>query len=285
MGNTVSCIIRTYNEAKYIGKLIEVLRSQEECGEDVQIVIVDSGSTDSTVEIARNHEVNLIRIPKRQFNYSKALNLGIENSTGDLIVILSAHSIPCRNDWLHRIVAHFEDKKVAGVYCKQVPWPGAEWREAFRIRNTFGNDSKVFCKDNSDSEMSFSNAASCIRRSVWERHPFVIMPAAEDRDWASWAINNSYSIIYEAEAQVYHSHDDSCRSAARRRIAVQKAADLRQARNRNMFLTCKQAITWIYRDICQIISLKNCDWSKLKLVRDCFARGYWYLRDFNRKSD
>lgn len=217
MRNTVSCIIRTYNEAEYIGNLIEVLRSQEECGEGVEIVIVDSGSTDSTVEIAKNHEVNLIQIPKKEFNYSEALNLGIENSTGDLIVILSAHSIRCKNDCLHRMITHFKDEKVAGVYCKQAHWPDANWRELLRIRNIFGNDSKVFCKDDSDSEISFSNAASCIRRSVWERHPFVITPAAEDRDWTSWAIENPYSIVYEAEAQVYHSHHDSCRNAAKRR--------------------------------------------------------------------
>jgi len=113
---TISAVIRTYNEAKYVGQVIETIRSQEKFGDVVEIVVVDSGSTDTTVDIAKSHRVRLIEIPQEEFNYSKSLNQGIENSTGDLIVILSAHSVPLTNRWLQTMVAHFEERTVAGVH-------------------------------------------------------------------------------------------------------------------------------------------------------------------------
>ena len=284
MCKKVSCIIRTYNEANYLGELIEALRAQASFCYDLEIVVVDSGSKDSTVAIARHHGATLIEIPKAEFNYSKALNLGIEHSTGELILIMSAHAIPCQDEWLQKMLSNFKNDSVAAVYCRQVPWAGADWREVSRIADAFGSESRVFCKDSFDQEICFSNAASCIRRSVWEKQSFVVMPAAEDREWASWAVRNGYTIVYEAEVQVYHSHDDSCRKAAQRRIEVEKTVDIKLARNRNIFFTCKQAIGWVCKDIRHIMSLNNNRWKKPKMIMDCFVCGYWYIVDFGGKS-
>jgi rhamnosyltransferase len=284
MSTTISCVIRTYNEAKYIGILIETLKRQKYSDGEVEIIVIDSGSTDSTVEIARSFDVNLIEIPKVEFNYSRTLNLGIEHSMGDFIVILSAHSMPCKNDWLYRMITHFEDKKVAGVYCRQVPWHDAGWYEVLRVSNMFGNTSRIYRKENRDVDFFFSNAASCIRRSVWQEHPF-IMSAAEDQEWADWALRKGYEILYDAEAMVYHSHTDNCRQTAQRMIELEMAADIRLRRNRNTLLTCKQAFGLVYGSLRQIIPLNNCKWSKAKMILDCFAQGFWYVMDFKRKSN
>jgi rhamnosyltransferase len=280
MTSTVSCIVRTYNEAQHIGKLIEVLQLQGKALGGLEIVVVDSGSTDSTVEIVRNHNVNLIQIPKEEFNYSKALNLGIEHSSGNLLLIMSAHAIPYQDTWLREMLSHFTNESVAGVYCKQFPWPGADWREVSRIAAVFGSEPKVFCQKNHSKEVAFSNAASCIRRSVWERHHFVVMPAVEDREWASWAVANGYAIIYSTAVQVYHSHNDSSRKAAQRRIEVEKAYDILNRRNRNIYLTYKEALGWTCKDIRKIVFLKDNKLKKLKMIRDCLACGYWYIVDF-----
>jgi len=87
------------------------------------------------------------------------------------------------------------------------------------------------------------------------------MPAAEDWEWASWAVENIYSVVYEAEVQIYHSHNDSCQNVAKRRIEVQKVVDIKDARKRNIFLTCKQAIGWVCKDIRHIMSLNNNRWN------------------------
>jgi len=284
MRNTISCVIRTYNESRHLGKLIEVLRSQQSDCEHPEIIVVDSGSTDSTVEIAESHKVKLIKMPKSEFNYSKSLNLGIESSTGGLIVILSAHSIPCNNDWLQRMCAHFENERIAAVYCRQVPWPGADPAEVFRIKNTFGTQSKIFSRDTINENMRFSNAASCIRQSLWKKHPFTIMPAAEDREWAQWAIKNGYQVIYDAEAPVYHSHNESCRKSAQRIVEIEKAADIRLLRKRNLLLTIKQAMGRFIRHLVVVYSSEHFKGSRAHHSVKCLLTSFWYLVDFHRND-
>jgi len=283
MAGQISVIIRTYNEAKFIGRLIERLRAQQQYGEDLEILIVDSGSTDSTTDIVKKHDVKLISIARKEFNYSKALNLGIERSEGELVVILSAHSIPCSSDWLMKMVQHFQDEDVAGVYCRQKPWPDAEAGEVLRIEKTFGACSKMFSRSVPDGAMRFSNAASCVRRSVWKKHPFVMLPAAEDREWSEWAIANGYKIIYDSEAEVYHSHSESCRKATQRVIELEKSADIRSNRRRNLLLTTKQSVGWCIRDIRRVFSSECNGGSRIKSAVECVAKSFWYVLDFNRK--
>lgn len=280
----VSVVIRTYNEAQYIGRLIETLRSQTEYGERLEIIVIDSGSTDTTVDIVRKCDVNVISISRHEFNYSKALNLGTEHTKGELIIVISAHSIPLGKGWLLKMVKHFKDENVAGVYCRQVPWPEADGAETLRIERTFGANSKVFHTDMSLESMHFSNAASCIRRSVWEKHRFVILPAAEDDEWARWAIKNGYKIVYEADVLVYHSHNESYRSTARRVIELTKAADVRPLQKRNFLLVIKQALGWFIRDLTAVFSSHHFRGRRIQHFARSAACCFWYVVDFNRNN-
>lgn len=280
----ISCVIRTLNEANFIGRLIESLRTQKNIDADLEIIVVDSGSTDSTVEIVKKYGIKLIEISKEQFNYSYSLNLGIKQTKSDLIVILSAHAIPCQNNWLQKMVSRFENSKVAGVYSRQIPWTDADLGETLRIKRMFGENQKSFSKETPNADMHFSNAASCIRRSIWEKHPFVIMPAAEDHEWAHLVIENGYTIIYEAKAAVRHSHNDSCRKSAQRMIQLEKSADIRLSRKRNPILTIKQSIGWFIKDVKRILSPTYGNGRRLKLASQCIARSFWYIVDFNRKT-
>lgn len=276
----VSFVIRTYNEEKFLGRLLEVIAAQEGQKERPQIIVVDSGSTDRTVEIAKSWRVNLLEIPKAEFNYSRALNLGIGSSCGEFIAVLSAHAIPRSNDWLARMLSHFKTAGVAGVCCRETPWPDADWREVLRLRTTFGEQTRVYDKSSTDLSVTFSNAASCIRRTVWEEHPFVVMPYAEDREWARWALANGYKIVYEANAVVYHSHNETCRQAARRLINIEKANDLTEGRRRTLLLTARQAGGLVYRDIRAGLQIADSKRNHLALLRDSIARGYWFMHDF-----
>lgn len=285
MNNTISCVIRTFNEAASIRNLILSIRSQKNISTEPEIIVVDSGSTDSTTEILKTLGVTLIEIEKGEFNYSTALNLGIKRSSGNLIVILSAHTKLCQDTWLQKMFSHFKDEKVAGVYCKQIPWPNASWWEILRIENTFGKNSVRFSRGSEPFEcnLQFSNAASCIRRDVWNIHPFV-MPTAEDREWAAWAVENGYTIIYEAEAAVYHSHADTLQNGARRIIQIEKSADLRLSRNRTLLFTMGQAIKMVNRDMRKVFAYNSHKESKFKLCLQAICRGFWYFVDFSRRK-
>src|SRR5918992_6344856 len=81
---TVGVVIRTLNEAELVGTCLETLKSQR-CDYELDILVVDSGSTDGTLEISRSHGARIHEISPDDFDYSKALNAGIERVGGDLV--------------------------------------------------------------------------------------------------------------------------------------------------------------------------------------------------------
>jgi hypothetical protein len=277
---TVSFVIRTYNEAAFIGRLLDVLAQQKDAPAGAEIIVVDSASTDATTDIAKSKGAALLHIKKEEFDYSKALNRGIEKASGEFIVILSAHSIPRDSDWLRSMLAHFGTANVAGVYSRQVAWPDAQWWEVRRVGKEFGDAPAVFEMKNNSPAVSFSNAASCIRRAVWEKRPFMLA-TGEDAEWATWAVSQGFKIVYEPRVAVFHSHHESCRQAMRRVIEFEKVGDQRLGRSRTALLTLKQAIGRTVRDLRDVLKLQNSQHSRLRLTWESLVRGYWFLRDFH----
>src|SRR6187549_2224587 len=102
-----SIIIRAYNEERHIGRLLEGIRQQTI--RDVEIILVDSGSTDGTDSVAETFGARIVRIPSSEFTFGRSLNLGIQAATRELIVIASAHVYPVYPDWLEFLLRPFED--------------------------------------------------------------------------------------------------------------------------------------------------------------------------------
>ncbi|HUV41740.1 MAG TPA: glycosyltransferase [Sedimentisphaerales bacterium] len=283
MNRPISAVIRTYNEAEYIGRLIQTLRAQTDYGKHLEIITVDSGSTDDTVDILKNNDIDVLTISRAEFNYSKALNLGIEHSKGYLIVILSAHAIPCEEKWLAGMAETFEDQTTAGAYCRQIPWPQADPIEVKRITKMFPEDSMTFSNNTPLGNMNFSNAASCIRRRIWEKHPFAILPAAEDREWSKWAVRNGYKIVYDSKLRAYHSHTEPSRKTAQRIIEIERSADVpKHPAKTSAMVTLKKSIGWFRRDM-KTILCSNCSVPMtIKYSMQCLQRSFWYVVDFHR---
>jgi len=279
----VSVIIRTYNEAEYIARLCQVLRDQEEYGENLEIMVVDSGSDDGTVELVKGMKAILIEIPQEKFTYSGALNSGIEASNGDYLVFLSAHAIPRNREWIKKMLEPFSDEETAGVYSRQVAWPEAGLDEMIRLSRTFGEESRLYRGVDRDKP-AFSNAASCIRRVVWEKHSFVEMPAAEDREWAEWVLSHGWRIEYQAEAEVYHSHQESCRKAAHRVMELEQAADEKLGRRRTRLLTLKQAVGWFFRSVKEAITAKSGPGKKITYLVKSVLRSVWYVAEWEKQK-
>jgi glycosyltransferase involved in cell wall biosynthesis len=114
MGRPItSFVIRTYNEEKWIGTVLQTLLDQTR--KDFEIIIVDSGSTDSTLEIVKKFPVKLIQIPKEDFNFSYALNIGIKDAKSKYIGILSGHSVPTKKTWYEESIKLFNNSELAGI--------------------------------------------------------------------------------------------------------------------------------------------------------------------------
>ena len=129
------------------------------------------------------------------------------------------------------LTAPFRDDRVAGVAGRQIPWPDAPWHEVQRLQRQFGDTPRVFTADDPD-EIVFSNAASSFLRSVWEREPFTL-PAVEDLEWARRVVSAGWTIVYEPQAEVYHSHAESARAQARRLIDIGRVSVGEDAPRRN----------------------------------------------------
>jgi rhamnosyltransferase len=261
----VGVVIRTLNESELIGRCIETLHDQRG-GLELDVLVVDSGSTDSTVEIARDRGARILELAPTEFDYSKALNLGIEQVRGDPIVSLSAHAIPADKRFLERLIAPFQDPKVAGVAARQVPWPDAPWQEVHRLQHQFTTAPRVYSNEDGDGVL-FSNAASCIRRSVWSAEPFTL-PAVEDLEWARRLVAAGWKIVYER---------------ARRLIDISRAAD-GGSRSRTRRRTAREAVGLVVRDSKSVLALEEPLRRKLVYVRDVAQVAWYYVLDFSRSG-
>ncbi len=278
--SAIGIVIRTLNESELIARCLNALRGQDGAF-DLDILVVDSGSTDETLEIAKAHGARIFELEPSRFDYSTALNTGIEDVRGDVIVSLSAHAIPLDEHWLERMTAPFRDDRVAGVAGRQIPWPDAPWHEVQRLQRQFGDTPRVFTADDPD-EIVFSNAASSFLRSVWEREPFTL-PAVEDLEWARRVVSAGWTIVYEPQAEVYHSHAESARAQARRLIDIGRVSvgeDAPRPKRR----TIREAGGLVFRNSRAILVLEEPFHRKVAHLAYLFRVACYYVLDFSRSG-
>ena len=199
----VSIVIRSYNEEKHIARLLNGII--EQTVKDLEIILVDSGSTDATVAIASRYPVRTLTIKKERFSFGRSLNIGCESARGDFIVLASAHVYPVYKDWLENLLKPFEDPKMALVYGKQRGDKTTKYSENQIFKKWFPEDSNAkqphpFC----------NNANAAIRRSVWMQRAYdETLTGLEELEWARHAVQMGHKIAYSSEAEVIHVHNET----------------------------------------------------------------------------
>ncbi|MBI3169864.1 MAG: glycosyltransferase family 2 protein [Chloroflexi bacterium] len=198
-----SIVIRAYNEEKHIRRLLEGIRQQTV--KDVEIILVDSGSTDSTAAIAESFGAKIVHIPSAEFTFGRSLNFGIKSVARELIVIASAHVYPVYPDWLETLLRPFQDDRVALTYGKQRGYEGSKYSEHQIFHQWYPDASTL------DQATAFcNNANATIRKSLWDVHPYnETLTGLEDLEWAKWAKGQGHKIAYVAEAEIVHIHNET----------------------------------------------------------------------------
>ena len=207
-----SIVIRTLNEAEHLPALLEGIARQRYPEGDIETVLVDSGSTDGTLEIAERHGVNLQHIDKKEFSFGRSLNIGCDAASGDALLFISGHCIPASERWVAELVRPLGQDNV--VYSYGAQWGGKDSR--FSEKQIFA---KYFPDTSAVPQEGFfcNNANSALLKRVWSNTRFdEVLTELEDMHLAKRLVEQGHGIAYVAEAPVYHLHDESWRQVRRR---------------------------------------------------------------------
>ncbi|MFL5733699.1 MAG: glycosyltransferase family 2 protein [Chloroflexia bacterium] len=202
----VSIIIRCYNEEEHIGRLLSGILQQTV--KDVEIILVDSGSTDATLSIACRYPMCVLHISPKEFSFGRSLNKGCAAAHGDLLVFASAHVYPLYEDWLEKLIDPLElDPKVALSYGGQRGDERTKYSEHQVFAHWFPPEA-----DYDQGHPFCNNANAVVRRKLWERFPYdEQVTGLEDLDWARRVTAQGYKIAYAAEAVIVHVHNETPR--------------------------------------------------------------------------
>ena len=209
---TVSVIIPTLNAGSEIGNLLHAIQAQNYSIKE--LIVIDSSSSDDTVEICRRIKgVQLIEIRRQDFDHGKTRDLALRQSTGQVVVFMTQDALPADNFFLERLIAPLSDEHVAVSTGRQLPKANATKME--RMVRTFNYPAESSIRSADDIPRLGIKAYFCSdvcaaynRRIFLELGGFDYpIKTNEDMFFAAKAIHAGYQVAYVADAVVYHSHN------------------------------------------------------------------------------
>jgi len=218
----VSVVLLTFNGQKNLAELLDALFAQK-TDFPFEVIAIDSGSTDRTLDMLHSHPVKLHQIPNSEFNHGGTRNLGARLAQGEFVAYLTQSATPAGDRWLQYLVDAFSlGPKVAAVYGRHLPRPGCDpitrrdTEEFFLMmgppdqptirRIEEGPDGRAEYERNEGIIGFYSDVSSCLRKSVWEQIPYRPLDYAEDQAFGRDVLAAGYWKVYEPRAAVYHSH-------------------------------------------------------------------------------
>jgi rhamnosyltransferase len=227
---------------------------------EVEVVVVDSGSSDNSPQRALELGAQVHEIPPEQFVHGGTRNLAARLSHGEVLVFTTQDAVAVGDSWLATLVGALEGDSVAGAYGRQLPHENARPPERFFLDFMYGATPRVQRLAGIDEltfeHTLFSNVNSAIPRSVWEESPFrddVAM--SEDQEWSRRMLLAGRTIVYEPRAAVRHSHTYTLSGAFRRFYASGASADRsyvagdasRSALRRAMLRYAREELKWLWQ--------------------------------------
>ena len=220
----ISIVLLTCYGEKYLEQVLEMIRRQKPPPDEV--LAIDSESTDSTLDILRKFDVTIHQIRKAEFSHSRTRNLAARLCTGRYLIFLTQDATPADNCWLDCLLRPFrEHENVAGTFSRHLPRPGASLLAASDLRLEFSRDRLIktaqFCSADFFRAIHFSNSSAAYDRSILLQHPFEEqLEMAEDQEWARRMLKLGFTLVYEPDSVVLHSHNHSLREQYQRSLKM-----------------------------------------------------------------
>jgi rhamnosyltransferase len=207
----VSILILTKDEAHNIDRCLSAVLDQD-FHDEYEVVVIDSGSTDGTIEKLQSFPVRLVEIEPAEFHHARTRNLAASQAHGEILVYLAADAFPAGRDWLAALLRNFTEPQIGGVYGRHLPKPGSSSERRHALHTLYGDQRIV--KGRLDRQRlgyryyHFSTVNAAIRKYVWEQTLFPEdLKVFEDVAIAKRILDGGWKIVYEPGAAVYHSHD------------------------------------------------------------------------------
>jgi glycosyltransferase involved in cell wall biosynthesis/GT2 family glycosyltransferase len=219
---TASVVIPTYNAGPGFKKVMEQLKDQR-TSFTYEILVIDSGSSDETLDVIRSCNVGLVEIPNQQFQHGRTRNLGIAESSGHYAAMITQDATPCDDSWLENLIAGFAiSPRIAGVfgrhkaYPEHGPFATRDLDEMFLRFAEFGplysletGLPSFIHRGTVEWQMImqfYSSNNSAIARDVWKTLPYPEVDWGEDQVWCWEMLKAGFSKAYMHDAAVLHSH-------------------------------------------------------------------------------
>ncbi|HWM12454.1 MAG TPA: glycosyltransferase, partial [Solirubrobacteraceae bacterium] len=224
MAADVTVAVPVYNGARYLDEVLAAVRGQR-VDRELELLVVDSGSTDGSLEIAERHGARIHRIPKAEFSHGGTRNRMMELAEGAHVAFLTQDATPAHDGWLAALLEGFEQARdVALVFGPHEPRPGAshmievEMERHFAIWGDGAREIDVQRLLRTPGELAayrafpgrytfFSDVNGCVARWAWERIPYRPVPYAEDQLLGREMLEAGFAKVFHPDARVRHSHD------------------------------------------------------------------------------
>ena len=216
----VTIVIPTKNAGELLDECLKSV-FQQKTGYSYEVICVDSGSSDDTIDIIQKYPAKLYQIPASEFGHGKTRNFGASKGSGEYIVFITQDAVPASDEWLENFINAMKlDDDIVGGFGIHYPYPDCNIIDKRDLKlhfEGFGLDNTIFFLEDKERYENdevyrrylafFSDNNSCLKRTMWEQYQYKDVEFAEDQMWMRQMIELGHKKVYCPFAPVYHSHN------------------------------------------------------------------------------
>jgi len=278
MINEVTVIVRTFNSEDMIVSCLESITKQKNV--IIKLLIVDSGSTDSTLDLIQNYPHEIINIPAGTYIPGPVLNTAISKSETDIVVFVNSDVALLSDKTISYLIEPIKsDGAVVATFGRQIARPEAELYVKYEYSKSFPRH-----YGDSPSWMHYSLPIAALKKSTWDDGFQFYQDSwgSEDTHLGVLLKNSGFQVLYIPRAIAMHSHNYTFRQL-KSRMEIEGAADFYIFPNSKpsffkMFIKQSLLLTFVYA--------KNKQFSRIPyIILNKYISAKYYMRGFKKSKN